>query len=167
MRICQYRMQIERKKPQFAQFDAAGVKDVLHSPQPAGTARQNVNEEEETMLGINPEDVKMAIDLMQGHLIAIAVVLVLAIAATIAAVKIQKPLKGLVRGSAWMAFVVALVIIVDMILTGPMYGIVSMALRGGGNISEGSIQDASALCEDIADEGFVLLKNDEIGRAHV
>jgi len=40
-------MQIERKKPQFAQFDAAGVKDVLHFPQPAGTARQNVNEEEE------------------------------------------------------------------------------------------------------------------------
>ena len=112
------------------------------------------------MLGINIEDVKNAIGLMQGHLIAIAVVLVLAIAATIAAIKLQKPLKGLVRGSAWMAFVVALVIIVNLILTGPMYGIVSMALRGGGDISEGSISDASALCEDIADEGFVLLKNE-------
>ena len=112
------------------------------------------------MLGINIEDVKNAIGLMQGHLIAIAVVLVLAIVATIAAIKLQKPLKGLVRGSAWMAFVVALVIIVNLILTGPMYGIVSMALRGGGDISEGSISDASALCEDIADEGFVLLKNE-------
>ena len=112
------------------------------------------------MLGINIEDVKVTLGLIQGHLIALAVVLVLAVVVTIAAVKLQKPLKGLVRGSAWMAFVVALVIIVDMILTGPLYGIVSMALRGGGNISEGSIQDASALCEDIADEGFVLLKND-------
>ena len=79
------------------------------------------------MLGINIEDVKNAIGLMQGHLIAIAVVLVLAIAATIAAIKLQKPLKGLVRGSAWMAFVVALVIIVNLILTGPMYGKIGRA----------------------------------------
>lgn len=112
------------------------------------------------MLGINMNDVITTLGLIQGYLIALAVVLVLAVAVTIAAIKLQKPMKGLVRGSAWMAFVVALVIIVDMILTGPLYGIVGMALRGGGDISEGSIQDASALCEDIADEGFVLLKND-------
>ena len=112
------------------------------------------------MLGINIEDVKNTLGLIQGHLIALAVILVLAVVVTIAAIKLQKPLKGLVRGSAWMAFVIALVIIVDMILTGPLYGIVSMALRGGGDISEGSIKEASALCETIADEGFVLLKND-------
>ena len=67
------------------------------------------------MLGINIEDVKVTLGLIQGHLIALAVVLVLAVVVTIAAVKLQKPLKGLVRGSAWMAFVVALVIIVDKI----------------------------------------------------
>ena len=109
------------------------------------------------MLGINMNDVITTLGMIKGYLIALAVILVLAVVVTIAAVKIQKPLKGLVRGSAWMAFIVALVNTVDLILTGPLYGIVSMALRGGGDISEGSIQDASALCEDIADEGFVLL----------
>ena len=112
------------------------------------------------MLGINIEDVKTTLGLIQGQLIALAVVLALAVVVTVAAIKLKKPLKGLVRGSAWLAFVVALVIIVNLILTGPLYGIVSMALRGSGDISEQSITEASALCEDIADEGFVLLKND-------
>ena len=112
------------------------------------------------MLGINMNDVITTLGLIQGYLIALAVILVLAVVVTIAAIKLRKPLKGLVRGSAWMAFVIALVIIVDMILTGPLYGIVGMALRGGGDISEDSINEASALCETIADEGFVLLKNE-------
>ena len=114
------------------------------------------------MLGINMQDVITTLGLIKNYLIALGVILVVAIVVTIAAIKIKKPLKGLVRGSAWMAFLLALVIIVDLILTGPLYGIVSMALRGGGNISEQSITDASALCEEIADEGFVLLKNDGV-----
>ncbi len=112
------------------------------------------------MLGINLDDVFTTLDQIKGYLIVLGVILALAVVATIAAVKIKKPMKGLVRGSAWMAFIVALVIIVDMILTGPLYGIVGMALRGGGDISEESITEASALCEEIANEGFVLLKND-------
>mgnify|MGYP002510658178 FL=1 len=112
------------------------------------------------MLGINMNDVITTLGMIKGYLIALAVVLVVAVAVTIAAMKLPKPTKGIARGSAWMGFIVALVIIVDMILTGPLYGIVGMALRGGGDISEESVTNASALCEDIADEGFVLLKND-------
>lgn len=114
------------------------------------------------MLGINMNDVYTTLGLLQNHLIALGVCFVLAIVVTIAAIKIKKPLKGLVRGSAWLAFVMALVIIVDMILTGPVYGMVSLVFSGGGDISEQSITDASALCEEIAGEGFVLLKNDGI-----
>lgn len=112
------------------------------------------------MLGINMNDVITTLGLIKGYLIALAVVLVVAIVVTVVAMKLPKPTRGVARGSAWMGFIVALVIIVDMILTGPLYGIVGMALRGGGDISEQSISDASALCEIIADEGFVLLKND-------
>ena len=114
------------------------------------------------MLGINMEDVKTTLGIIQNYLIALGIFLVLAIIVTIAAIAIKKPARGLVRGSAWVAFVLAAVIIVNMILTGPLYGIVSMVFRGGGDISEQSITDASALCEQIADEGFVLLKNDGI-----
>ena len=113
------------------------------------------------MLGINMNDVITTLGMIKGYLIALAVILVIAVAVTIAAMKLPKPTKGIARGSAWMGFIVALVIIVDMILTGPLYGIVGMALRGGGDISEDSVTNASALCEDIADEGFVLLKNED------
>lgn len=113
------------------------------------------------MLGINIDDVKTVIGLMQGHLIALAVVLVLAIAATVAAVKLPKAKKKLVRGNAWLAFVLAVVIIVNLILTGPMYSIVNLALGDGGDISEESIDSATALCTTIAEEGIVLLKNED------
>ena len=112
------------------------------------------------MLGINIEDVKTTLGLMQGQLIALGVVLALAIIVTIAVVKLPKPLKKLIRKGSWIAFVVALVIIVNLILTGPVYSIVNLALSNGGDISEESITEASALCEDIAEEGIILLKND-------
>ena len=112
------------------------------------------------MLGINMNDVITTLGMIKGYLIALAVVLVVAIAVTVVAMKLPKATRGIARGSAWVGFVLALVIIVDMILTGPMYGMVSMVFRGSGDISEDSIRDASALCEDIADEGFVLLKNE-------
>ena len=112
------------------------------------------------MLGINMNDVITTLGLIQGHLTVLGVFLVLAVVITIAAVKIKKPLKGLVRGSAWVAFLLALVFVVNTILTGPLYGLVSMVFRGNGEISEESITQAQDLCEDIADEGFVLLKND-------
>ncbi len=112
------------------------------------------------MLGINMNDVITTLGQIKGYLNALGVVLCLAVVVTIAAIKIKKPLKGLVRGSAWVAFLLALVIVVNMVLTGPLYGMVSMVFRGNGEISEESITQAQNLCEDIADEGFVLLKND-------
>lgn len=112
------------------------------------------------MLGINMNDVITTIGLLKNYLIGIGVVLALAIVITIAAVKIKKPLKGLVRKSAWIACLLVVALIVNAILVGPMYSMVSMVFGNGGDISENSITNAQALCEQIADEGFVLLKND-------
>ncbi len=113
------------------------------------------------MLGINMNDVLTTMGLLQNYLIVIGVALVLAIVITIAAVKIRKPAKGLVRGSAWVCFFLVLAIVVNAILSGPMYSMVSMVFKDAGDISAESINDAQALCEDIAAEGFVLLKNDD------
>ena len=112
------------------------------------------------MLGINMNDVITTIGLLKNYLIGIGVVLALAIVVTIAAVKIKKPLKGLVRGSAWLACLLIVALIINAILIGPMYSMVSMVFGNGGDISEESISGAQELCETIADEGFVLLKND-------
>ena len=111
------------------------------------------------VLGINIDDVKTVIGLMRGHLIALAVCLVLAIVVTVAAVKLSKG-KKLVRGNAWLAFVLAVIIILNLILTGPVYSIVNLAM-GGGSISEKSIDSATELCTAIAEEGIVLLKNED------
>ena len=114
------------------------------------------------MLKINIDDVKTVIGLMQGHLIALAVFLVLAVVVTIAVVKLPKAKKKLIRGNAWLAFVLAVVIIVNLILTGPVYSIVNLALGDNGDISEKSIETATDLCTQIAEEGIVLLKNDGV-----
>ncbi len=112
------------------------------------------------MLGINMNDVYTTIGLLKNYLIGIGVVLALAIVLTIVAVKFKKPLKKLVRSSAWIACLLIVALIVNAILIGPMYSMVSMVFSNGGDISEQSITKAQDLCEQIADEGFVLLKND-------
>lgn len=113
------------------------------------------------MLGINLDDVKTVIGLMSNHLIAIAVCLVLAIVATVAVMKLSKAKKKLIRANAWIAFILALVLIVNLILTGPVYSIVNLALGDNGDISQESIDSATGLCTDIAREGIVLLKNED------
>lgn len=113
------------------------------------------------MLGINLDDVKTVIGLMSNHLIAIAVCLVLAIVATVAVMKLSKAKKKLIRANAWIAFILALVLIVNLILTGPVYSIVNLALGDNGDISQESVDSATELCTDIAREGIVLLKNED------
>jgi len=111
------------------------------------------------MLGINPEDVKKVLQAITPQLVIIGVVLALAIILTIVAIKFKKPLKGLVRKQAWLAFALTLVIVVSNILLVPMNSMINMAM-GGGSISEASIDVAKELCTQIAEEGVVLLKND-------
>ncbi|MDD7674368.1 MAG: glycoside hydrolase family 3 C-terminal domain-containing protein [Oscillospiraceae bacterium] len=114
------------------------------------------------MLKINIDDVKTVIGLMRGHLIALAICLALAIVVTIAVMKLPKAARKLARGNAWLAFVLAVVIIVNLILTGPVYSIVNLALGDNGDISEKSIETATDLCTQIAEEGIILLKNDGV-----
>ncbi len=112
------------------------------------------------MLGINMNDVMTTLGMLKGQIIAIVLCLVAAIVVTVLAGKAKKDSRGKIRGSAWLAFILAVTLIVNQILTGPMYSMVSMVLSDAGDISEESITNASALCQEIAEEGFVLLKND-------
>ena len=112
------------------------------------------------MLNINIADVIAVLQTMSTQLIILGVVLCLAIIVTIAVMKVKKPLKGFIRKEAWLAFFLAVVIIVTNILLVPMYSMVNMAM-GGGTISDASIEKAKALCTEIAEEGIVLLKNED------
>ena len=111
------------------------------------------------MLGINIADVIAVLKTMIPQLIIIGVVLVAAIIISLVAIKVKKPLKGFLRKEAWLAFFLTLVIVVTQIILVPMYSMVNMAM-GGGTISDEAIEEAKALCTEIAEEGVVLLKND-------
>ena len=112
------------------------------------------------MLSINIADVIAVLEQIKVQLTIIGVVLALAIICTIAVLKVKKPLRGFIRKQAWLAVLLTLVIVVSNILLSPLYSMVNMAM-GGGTISEEAIDEAKALCTEIAEEGIVLLKNDD------
>ncbi|SFO45367.1 beta-glucosidase [Pseudobutyrivibrio sp. JW11] len=112
------------------------------------------------MLSINIADVIAVLQTMIPQLIVLGVALVAAIIVTICAMKAKKPLKGFIRKEAWLAFLLVVVVVVNTILLGPVYSMVNMAM-GGGTISDEAIEEAKALATEIAEEGIVLLKNDD------
>ncbi len=112
------------------------------------------------MLSINIADVIAVVQTMIPQLIVLGVALVAAIIVTICAMKAKKPLKGFIRKEAWLAFLLVAVVVVNTILLGPVYSMVNMAM-GGGAISDEAIEEAKALATEIAEEGIVLLKNDD------
>ena len=110
------------------------------------------------MLSINMDDVINVINSIKGYLIGFGIVAVLLIVAMIACRKMKKSKKYLIRFNAALGIVLALGVTVNLILVGPMYSMVTLA-TGGGKVSEENGALATELCEDIADEGIVLLDN--------
>lgn len=118
--------------------------------------------EEKSMLSLNMDDVQGYIEMLKNYLIVLGIALAVVLIVTIAVgvVKnVNKPLRKLVRANTWIAFLLVLLVTVNMMLTGPMYTIVSLA-TGNGSISEESIEEAYAYNSEIAGEGMTLLEND-------
>ena len=115
---------------------------------------------EEKMLAINIDDVINVLNTCKPYLIVLAIVLVAAIVITVAVRKMAKPKKKFVRAQSWIAFLLVLVVIVNMICFGPMSSMISLA-TGNGTITEETSAAATDLCESIAEEGIVLLQNND------
>lgn len=111
------------------------------------------------MLQINMSDVINVLNTCKPYLIGFGVVVVLAVIAMIACQKLAKPTKKLIRAQSWIAMLLALIVVVDLICYIPMSSLISLAM-GKGTIEEETIQEATALCTEIAEEGIVLLKNE-------
>ena len=115
------------------------------------------------MLDINIEDVKNVLISCRPYLIFLGIVLLAAVIALIVCAvnkKLQKKTKYLVRTQAGIVALLAVVITVNMIVTGPMYTLVSLAM-GDGSINQESIDSSSEFGVKVAEEGIVLLKNDD------
>lgn len=112
------------------------------------------------MLAINIDDVINVINSIKSHLIAAAICLALAIVVSVVVLKMKTAQKKLIRKEAWIAFLLAFVVIVNMICFGPMSSMISLA-TGAGTISDETVDEAKALCTEIAEEGIVLAKNED------
>ena len=116
------------------------------------------------MIGFEMEDL---IGVLQGlipYFIAIGVALVLAIAVTVAVGRLPKEKKRFVRGEAWMAALLAVAVVINLICLGPMSALLSLVGGGGTRtvVTDELAGEASATALKIAEEGFVLLENEDI-----
>ena len=111
------------------------------------------------MLAINIEDVISVLNTCKPYLIGLAVVLVLAIVAMVACRKMARSKKFLIRGEAALAMVLAIAVTVNLICFGPMSSLISLAM-GDGSVTEETAASANELCQTIAEEGIVMVKNE-------
>ncbi len=112
------------------------------------------------MLSINMSDVMNVITSIKSYLIAIGVIIAVAIVCMVAVMKMKKSTKKLIRGTALVAMLTGIVICVNMICTGPMSTMLDL-VSGSGTISKETSDAATELAQKIAEEGIVLVENEE------
>jgi beta-glucosidase len=112
------------------------------------------------MLAINMDDVVSVLSAIKNQLIFFAVVLVLAIIVMVAVTKLPKAKKGLIRGEAGLAIVLALLITINLICTGPMKTMLDL-VSATSYLSDETTAEATALVSEIVEEGVVLAQNDD------
>lgn len=113
------------------------------------------------MLAINMDDVINVLNSCKPYLIGFAGAAVLVLIAAVACGRMEKPAKKLGRTQAGIALLLALITTVNLICFIPMSSLISLA-TGNGTISEEISAEATELCTQVAEEGIVLLKNENI-----
>ena len=112
-------------------------------------------------MGASAADVSNYIHLLSGFVYALMIAFVLLIVAMIGAHFFKKGKRHIVRWEAAIAFVLAVVVIVNMICYGPMYATVSGVLNASkAEISDDVVANSKEVIKEVAQEGMVLLKND-------
>ena len=112
-------------------------------------------------MGVSQADFISYFNMLSGYLLVILIVLVLAIIAIILCGKIKKGLRHVIRWQAPIAFVVVVVLIVNMICFGPMQSTLSAVLNASSvDLSEETVANSEAVIQETGEEGMVLLKND-------
>ncbi|MCP1102782.1 beta-glucosidase [Aequitasia blattaphilus] len=111
------------------------------------------------MLAINMEDVLKVVKTCIPYLIGFGIVLVLALIVIIVCRKVAVVKRKAIRSSAGIAILLAFVTTVNLICFGPMSSLISLS-TGNGTITQEASDEATALGEEIGNEGIVLLKNE-------
>ena len=112
-------------------------------------------------LGVSEADLISYLTQLEGYIYAILAAVVVLVAVMILAHFAKKGFRCAVRLEALMAFLTAILIIVNSICYGPMYANVSGFLNASkAEFSEETIQQSKDTIEKVGEEGMVLVKND-------
>jgi len=102
------------------------------------------------MLAINMDDVMNVLGMIKTHLIVLGVVLVLAIVAMVACGKMSKGKKFLVRAQAGLALFLAVVVVANLICTGPMSSMLDLVSETS-YLTEATTAEATELVTQMAE----------------
>lgn len=111
------------------------------------------------MIKVELADVLAVLELCKPYIIGIIVSILAAVTAMIVCRKMSADKKFFVRGQAFIAMALVIVICVNAICFGPMSTLIGLA-TGNGTISDETNLEAAELAEDIMEEGIVLLENE-------
>ena len=114
------------------------------------------------MIKLNMSDVISVLNMCKPYLIAIAVILVVGIVAEVMCKKMENPKRKLVRGNAILAMVLGVVIVANLICTGPMSTLLTLSTQAAETVSDETTEQSNEDCRTIAAEGTVLLENDGV-----
>ncbi len=114
------------------------------------------------MIAINMSDVLKVLDNCIPYLVGFLVLAAIVVAVIIAVRKLQVPVRKLVRAQCLVAIGLVLAVTINLICFGPMSTMLSLSTASEKHeLSEESTAHALELCTKIAEEGYVLLKNED------
>lgn len=116
------------------------------------------------MLSINMSDVIAVVKSIMPQLITIGVVLLLALIVTFAVNKktvSSKANRKMIHSQSWIVFLIAAVVAIVMMVTGPLSTLISNATAPKYILSEATVKKANDLAKNIQREGVTLLENND------
>ena len=113
------------------------------------------------MIKLNMSDVISVLASCRTYLIVLGVIVALAIVASVACMKVGKPLRGLIRGESLVVAIAAITVVANLICFGPMSTLLTLSTGGRGTINATTTAQSNKDTESIAGEGTVLLKNED------
>ena len=112
------------------------------------------------MIAFEMEDLIGVLKGLTGYFAAIGALIFVAVAVCIAVRKKERAQKGLIRGEVLLAMLLGVVIVINAVCMGPMSTLLSL-VSGSGQVTEETTEEASKVAQRIAEEGFVLLQNED------
>lgn len=111
------------------------------------------------MISVEMEDVLAVLQLCKPYIIGMAVAVIIGAVVMIGCRRMSGSRRFLVRGSAAVAMVLAIVVCINMICFGPMSTLIGLA-TGKGTLSEETNAESAQVAGEIMEEGIVLLENE-------